>query len=121
MINSTSYKITSAPNKTLDRESTDFYYLKINLEDTDGLSSSANLIIVVDDVNDNSPIFNESRVNVTISEDASIGYSLPRLKAHDNDTGANADVSYAIRGGDGKFVYDKASGKTQSKQRNLIY
>ena len=58
---------------------------------------------------------------MTISEDASIGYSLPRLKAHDNDTGTNADISYAIRGGDGKFVYDKASGKTQCKQIRLIY
>lgn len=51
---------------------------------------------------------------MTISEDASIGYSLPRLKAHDNDTGTNADISYAVRGGDGKFVFDKASGKAYS-------
>ncbi|TMW42417.1 hypothetical protein DOY81_012502 [Sarcophaga bullata] len=64
------FKISYNGLRTLDREKDQIYSLKILAVDTGGLTSYANLKILVADVNDNAPmferisVFKESRVEI---------------------------------------------------------
>jgi small ligand-binding sensory domain FIST len=64
------------------------------------------------DVNDNSPVFNQSSSTWTINETASTGSVVGSVIATDADLGTNAAVSYSIISGDpfGQFELDAKSG-----------
>ena len=57
------------------------------------------IIIDVEDVNDNAPQFETSRVTLSIFENSPIGSIVGTLTAHDADVGQNAVVEYRIIGG----------------------
>lgn len=72
-----------------------------------GESSVANVTIVVGDVNDQAPVFNEREFNVTISEDIGVNIPLPGLNmvVTDMDVVSGPNVHYEIwtRKGFGKI------------------
>jgi protocadherin Fat 1/2/3 len=75
---------------------------------------AAALRIVVDDVNDNPPIFEQTEYNVDLSEDAQIGHSVVRVLARSDDVGENAQVHYHLIGGDEilrTFQLDMSTGQ----------
>jgi len=57
------------------------------------------VVIEVDDVNDNAPQFETSRVTLSIFENSPVGSVVGTLTAHDADVGQNAVVEYKIIGG----------------------
>ncbi|XP_067852463.1 cadherin-related family member 2 [Heptranchias perlo] len=69
------------------------------------LSTSVNVTIIVEDVNDNSPIFTESVYNASVMEHT-LGAFVTLVKASDNDaTEINNRVIYSIEnGGTGTFL-----------------
>ena len=109
-MNSSSFSITSSSNSSFDRESNAIFYLTITVRDTDGLFSTAGLVIVVDDVNDNRPTFNVSDSIVTVNESFPVGYNLMQIIAYDKDDGSNSVLSYTMQGGDEKFIYNRTTG-----------
>ncbi|NXO64370.1 CELR3 protein, partial [Phainopepla nitens] len=84
--------------KMLDREEQGFYNLTVIASDQGqpALSTELNLIVVVDDVNDNAPVFSSSRYEVKVPEDQELGRALLTLSATDQDAGANAFITYQI-------------------------
>lgn len=84
--------------KMLDREEQGFYNLTVIASDQGHppLSTALNLTIVVDDKNDNAPVFSSSRYEVKVPEDQELGSALLTLSATDRDVGANALVTYQI-------------------------
>ena len=85
--------------KSLDRESNDTFQLVIAAVDTGilpRLTATAQLTIVVADVNDNDPMFLPTNYNVSITEDTSIGTTIVELTAVDEDIGTNAVLYYNI-------------------------
>ncbi|NXH88332.1 FAT4 protein, partial [Edolisoma coerulescens] len=84
--------------KVLDREEQGFYHLTVIASDQGQpvQSTALNLTVVVDDVNDNSPVFSSSRYEVKVPEDQELGSVLLTLSATDRDAGANALVTYQI-------------------------
>ncbi|NWZ21788.1 CELR2 protein, partial [Asarcornis scutulata] len=84
--------------KELDREIQDFYNLTVIASDQGQpmLSTALNLRVVIDDVNDNPPVFSSSRYEVSVPEDKAIGSELLTVSATDLDAGANALVTYRI-------------------------
>ena len=87
-------------NIILDLEDIGVYSgLLITATDLDGLESNASLEILVRDVNDHSPTFAESSINVTVSELVSPGFQLPIVvSAEDLDEGENGFVTYSFSG-----------------------
>ncbi|XP_068182555.1 protocadherin alpha-3-like [Antennarius striatus] len=88
----------------LDRESLSHYDISITARDhgEPPLSTSKKLSIQVSDVNDNSPEFTHSRLNLYMSENNPPGESIFSVTAFDKDLNDNAVVSYRIvRGGGG--------------------
>ncbi|KAM6407361.1 protocadherin Fat 4-like [Pluvialis apricaria] len=84
--------------KVLDREEQGFYNLTVIASDQGqpALSTALNLTVIVDDVNDNIPVFSSNRYEVRVPEDEVLGRALLTVSATDWDAGANALVKYRI-------------------------
>ena len=76
-----------------------------------GLSSTATLLIEVQDINDNAPVF-EDRPSIILDRRVKIDDVVGDVKATDGDvTPPNNDVIYLLRrGGYGKFSVDYLTG-----------
>lgn len=86
-------------NKELDREIKDEYHLVLTL--TDGLIGEGNyitqsLLLIVDDINDNVPIFKAFQSALEVPENSKPGI-LTTVEAEDRDTGAYGQVVYYLQ------------------------
>lgn len=99
----------------LDYETTTEYHLNIS----GCINSSANnpdrcgyttLLVQVIDQNDNPPNFNQTEITVNMPTDAVVGSRVVQVIAVDKDSGANKDVSYALKSGAATFYIDYESG-----------
>ncbi|KAJ8972931.1 hypothetical protein NQ317_011741 [Molorchus minor] len=86
-------------NKELDREEQDEYALVLTL--TDGLLGHGNfitqsLLLLVEDINDNTPIFKNHQPSITLREDAEPG-TIATLEATDADEGPYGQVVYHLQ------------------------
>ncbi len=75
-------------------------------------STRATALVMIEDVNDHSPVF-QSRPGVTVMEDEPVGYPLLHVIATDDDSHEAGRVTYAIASGNekGHFVIDANSGE----------
>lgn len=100
--------------KTLDREQKALYNLTVKASDQGepSLSSITSLIVNVQDINDSPPVFTSNHYAAKISESEPSGTSIIKLLATSNDIGINAEISYAIIGGNDhkRFAIDKETG-----------
>ncbi|XP_018787095.1 PREDICTED: protein dachsous isoform X1 [Bactrocera latifrons] len=85
-------------NGFLDRETTPAYSLVIEALDggSPPLRGQMTVNITIQDVNDNQPIFNQSRYFATVPENATVGTSVLQVFATDTDADENGLVGYAI-------------------------
>ena len=82
----------------LDREKTEQYSFTYTATDG-GLptkSGSKNCEVIVKDINDNTPIFDNSTYYISIGEDVTVGNTILHVHAKDADAGLNGVVQYAI-------------------------
>uniref|UniRef100_A0A8C3TX39 Cadherin domain-containing protein n=1 Tax=Catharus ustulatus TaxID=91951 RepID=A0A8C3TX39_CATUS len=94
-----SYKVVTA--SALDREQASEHRVTVVARDRGrpALSSSAELVLEVSDVNDNAPVFEEAAYSAYVAENNAAGALLLRVQARDADAGANGRVSYWLAGG----------------------
>ncbi|XP_055386024.1 protein dachsous [Condylostylus longicornis] len=85
-------------NGFLDRETIPAYSLVVEALDGGNppLKGHMTVNITIQDVNDNPPIFNQSRYFATIPENSTVGTSVLQVYASDADTGENGLVEYSI-------------------------
>lgn len=85
-------------NGFLDRESTPAYSLVIEALDggSPPLRGQMTVNITIQDVNDNQPIFNQSRYFATVPENATVSTTVLQVYATDTDAGENGNVEYLI-------------------------
>lgn len=100
--------ITSA--YILDREESHMYYITVRAMDKDSffLTSTAQVIVHVEDINDNKPtvVFPKgSNGSVPVSNKAPSGYLITRIIATDADFGNNAKLVYQITSGNGDNLF----------------
>ncbi|XP_029420572.1 protocadherin-12 isoform X2 [Nannospalax galili] len=86
-------------NITLDREQWPQYTLTVLAQDQgpQPLSAMKQLSIQVNDTNDNAPVFEKSRYEVSTRENNPLSLHLITIKAHDADLGINGKVSYRVQ------------------------
>ncbi|XP_048400027.1 protocadherin-20-like [Stegostoma tigrinum] len=84
-------------HQPLDREVKDLYEMKIVAVDggIPPLSGTATLLINIQDINDNCPVFNVSAFDIQIPENMSSNSVVTQLHAFDADLGPNAEISYS--------------------------
>lgn len=97
----------------IDRESVDEYTLNIRATDqafteSERLSSTITVFIIVDDVNDNKPAF-VSPDYTFVMEDEPFGYPVITITAIDQDLGSNGRVKYRIVQGGSRDSFGKFS------------
>ncbi|SPP79093.1 blast:Cadherin-related tumor suppressor [Drosophila guanche] len=101
-------------NGVLDREEIGKYNLTVVAMDkgTPARTTTAHLIIDVNDVNDHEPVFEKSEYSAVLSELAPTGSYVASITATDEDTGVNAQVHYEILSGNELkwFSIDSATG-----------
>ncbi|XP_066585244.1 cadherin-related tumor suppressor [Prorops nasuta] len=98
----------------LDRETTAEYRILVIARDQGSppQSSTATVILTLEDVNDNAPVFYPQRYLMPIAEDAPAGISVGRVTATDADARENAQVRYSLEsGGEGLFLVDERTGE----------
>ncbi|XP_027133908.1 protocadherin alpha-8 isoform X17 [Larimichthys crocea] len=82
----------------LDRELISHYNITIKATDEGRppLSNTSVIIVKVSDVNDNTPRFSESVINMYVEENSPVGKVLKALTATDADISENGQVSYSL-------------------------
>uniref|UniRef100_A0A672MBA3 Cadherin EGF LAG seven-pass G-type receptor 2-like n=1 Tax=Sinocyclocheilus grahami TaxID=75366 RepID=A0A672MBA3_SINGR len=106
----------------LDYEDQVSYTLAITARDN-GIpqkSDTTYLEILVNDVNDNSPVFLRDRYLGSVLEDIPTFTSVLQVSATDRDSGLNGRVFYTFQGGedgDGDFIIESTSGIVRTLRR----
>ncbi|XP_040574168.2 LOW QUALITY PROTEIN: cadherin-related tumor suppressor-like [Lepeophtheirus salmonis] len=108
-----SYSGTIRCTRELDREENDRYAIQVIASDkgTPALSSTATILLTVEDVNDNAPKF--SRLySVNLTENIRPGTVILTVETDDKDSPPNSNVSYSfISNPDNIFKIDPFSGE----------
>ncbi|KAK3100154.1 hypothetical protein FSP39_015442 [Pinctada imbricata] len=91
----------------LDRETVARYSLIVSATDSGIQPKSASTVvtIVVVDVNDMVPYFDQSEYKKNLSENFQSGVSFMQVKAHDDDEGMNNEIQYAITSGNDQGLF----------------
>ncbi|NXY89018.1 CADN protein, partial [Alcedo cyanopectus] len=84
--------------QSFDREEQREYTLAVTATDQaqEPLIGVCQVTILIADVNDNDPKFENSRYQYFLSEDTPVGTSFLRVVAHDSDQGVNAAITYSV-------------------------
>lgn len=103
-------------NKELDREKQAFYNLTVIAKDcaqpvSSQLTGTAYVIVVVDDVNDNAPLFVSAK-RISVPEGTALHSVVMTVYAEDGDDGSNGEVFYYLNNNSaGVFSINNRSGK----------
>ncbi|XP_054428626.1 cadherin-23 isoform X2 [Pteronotus mesoamericanus] len=100
--------------RPLDREQDSSHVLVVEAynHDLGPMRSSVRVIVYVEDVNDEAPVFTQQQYSrLALRETAGIGTSVIVVKATDRDTGNGGLINYRIlSGAEGKFEIDESTG-----------
>ncbi|XP_052795491.1 protocadherin beta-16-like isoform X2 [Mya arenaria] len=80
----------------LDHETKPEHNLTVRCYDLGGLSTSKDFKVTVTDENDNTPVFERFIYYANIAENNTYGAEILRLKATDEDSGRNAEITYQV-------------------------
>ncbi|CAF2739323.1 unnamed protein product [Rotaria sp. Silwood2] len=80
--------------ETLDREIIDSYNCTLYVTDTNGHHTQLFIKIIIDDVNDQSPIFEKDIYSISLSENTAINTTILQVYAYDGDIGLNGRITY---------------------------
>ncbi|XP_036424561.1 protocadherin Fat 1 [Colossoma macropomum] len=111
----------------LDREERDVYNLTVQAVDGGNRSCQVDVVITVEDVNDNAPVFTSDLYYISVFDNTQPGAYLARLQASDADTGLNSKISYSLEdSAGGLFSIEEQSGiislvKPLSRQVMAVY
>ena len=109
--------------KALDHETKDHYTLHVLAKDAGNPIRTGTLTVDIEviDENDNKPLFEHATLNVSVTEDISVGKSIITLRATDKDSGKYGQVQYALSEPttyiNDHFSVDPVSGELRVKQR----
>ncbi|XP_036445151.1 protocadherin Fat 4 [Colossoma macropomum] len=100
----------------LDREVQDRYSLLLVARDraVEPLSASVNVTIILDDVNDNRPLFNSTNYVFRFEEEQPRGSLVGCVFAEDKDFGPNSEVRYAFETPQPNFELNAITGELTS-------
>ncbi|KAG7234873.1 hypothetical protein INR49_003683 [Caranx melampygus] len=95
----------------LDREREIEYNLVAKATDGGGRSCQADILLMIQDMNDNPPRFSSSHYEVTVFDNTTVRTPVAVIYAKDPDTGINSEVMYSLVSGDsGYFSLEEFSG-----------
>ncbi|KAG9480025.1 hypothetical protein GDO78_011832, partial [Eleutherodactylus coqui] len=112
MINYTTGNIVTA--KALDREVKHQYVFRVAASDSSiygPLSSTVKVLVHIEDINDNIPLFSEDLVQVLVSHQSLGNTTIATVHASDPDQGLNGTVVYSLVESDPLFFITQDTGE----------
>ncbi|XP_066572717.1 protocadherin Fat 2 [Amia ocellicauda] len=95
----------------LDREQEMEHHLVVKATDGGGRSCQADIMLMIQDMNDNAPKFSSNHYAVTVFDNTTVKTPIAVVYAKDPDTGINSEVVYSLLGADSHyFSMDEFSG-----------
>eukprot|EP00058_Branchiostoma_floridae_P001616 XP_002587104.1 hypothetical protein BRAFLDRAFT_130106 [Branchiostoma floridae] len=74
-------------------------------------NSTATVLVTLEDTNDNSPVFNQSKYDLSVAENSPDGTAVGTITATDLDSGEFAEIAYSLQGsGSEKFAVNNLTG-----------
>ncbi|KXJ79852.1 hypothetical protein RP20_CCG027757 [Aedes albopictus] len=109
--------------RPLDYETVQRHTLIVTASDSGIPSLSTNLTILVEvqDVNDNAPVFERSEYTIKVSESTPSNSQIMQVTAVDADTGNNARLTYRILGDDQRPRSGKSTSKPSEASNSEIF
>ncbi|KXJ82442.1 hypothetical protein RP20_CCG013707, partial [Aedes albopictus] len=109
--------------RPLDYETVQRHTLIVTASDSGIPSLSTNLTILVEvqDVNDNAPVFERSEYTIKVSESTPSNSQIMQVTAVDADTGNNARLTYRILGDDQRPRSGKSASKPSEASNSEIF
>lgn len=106
LVDSVSGAVTIAA--PLDYDTIQEYHLNITAEDLgfQPRSTVAMLTVTLTDINDNAPVFNQSKYHAFLPENMPVQSYVFKCSATDRDSPKNAIIQYSITGGSGKDQFE---------------
>ncbi|XP_024861742.1 protocadherin Fat 4 isoform X2 [Kryptolebias marmoratus] len=104
----------------IDREVQDHYVLKVNANDS-MWSTSADVSIIISDVNDNRPVFLNDFYTAVLPETHVKEVLILQVLATDADIGQNGDILYVVDPPNEMFWVNASSGEIYTKQPLLLH
>uniref|UniRef100_A0A8D2JBT4 FAT atypical cadherin 4 n=1 Tax=Varanus komodoensis TaxID=61221 RepID=A0A8D2JBT4_VARKO len=100
----------------LDRELQERYTLLVVASDraVEPLSATVNVTIILEDVNDNRPLFNSTNYVFYYEEEQNGGSFVGKISAVDKDSGSNGEVRYSFEHMQPDFELNAISGEIKS-------
>ncbi|CAC5393753.1 CDH23 [Mytilus coruscus] len=101
-------------SKNLDYEkmnSTTFQVIAREIHTVEKKSSVATVTVNIEDVNDIPPQFQSEIFSASIPENSAINTPVITVNATDEDSGIFGQLTYSLRGGNGKFVINDKTGE----------
>ncbi|XP_033930567.1 cadherin EGF LAG seven-pass G-type receptor 1 isoform X1 [Pseudochaenichthys georgianus] len=94
-------------SRKLDRENVPVYNLKAYAVDrgVPQLKAAVPIHVVVQDINDNAPVFEKDELFIDVEENSPVGSVVARISATDPDEGTNAQIMYQIVEGNNPEVF----------------
>ncbi|KAM5172175.1 protocadherin Fat 2 [Mantella aurantiaca] len=97
----------------LDREEKASYHLVAKATDGGGLSCQTDIILSLEDVNDNEPVFSISHYSVTVYDNTTLKTPVAVVIARDPDEGLNSEILYSLpNSANGLFSIEETTGVT---------
>ncbi|XP_063420961.1 protein dachsous-like [Mytilus trossulus] len=101
-------------SRQLDREAVKIHHMTVYARDNgDNIRQSSEAVTVtIDDVNDNSPVFDQDQVTVSFEENRSCANSIIHISASDADQAntLNSQIKYFLKSGEDNFKLNNQSG-----------
>ncbi|XP_014770934.2 cadherin-23 [Octopus bimaculoides] len=100
-------------SEMLDFEKTkeiDFQVVAREVDTPEKRSSSATVLLKIQDMNDNAPVFRSDTYDLHVKENARIGTVISQITATDADVGDNGRVSYYLKGAMKRFQVSASTG-----------
>ncbi|XP_028600415.2 protocadherin Fat 4 [Podarcis muralis] len=100
----------------LDRELQERYTLLVEASDraVEPLSATVNVTVILEDVNDNRPLFNSTNYVFYYEEEQNGGSFVGKISAVDKDSGSNGEVRYSFEHMQPDFELNAMSGEITS-------
>eukprot|EP00794_Sanderia_malayensis_P011813 gene11813-13037_t len=104
----------------LDREDDERFAITITATDAQSLTGVTSVIIIILDVNDNSPVFSSETYMFTVVEDVKAFATVGSVLATDKDSGENSTIGYSITSGNERSWFTISAENGTISTRNTL-
>ena len=121
-INETSGMISATSEAEFDAEARQTYvfYVEVYNSTDDRAFDRATVEVKIMDINDNSPIFDQTLYTKVISDSLSLGTPVLTVKASDRDSSTNAEITYLLQPIISGFAINSTSGEITVENTTLV-